>query len=127
MSTRTAWVLSDPVTSTTYSLPINPNQGGTPTYRKNIMYTNTSAPGGKVLMFEGREEAKTLSVSGSILEQSLLDQLVVWYNKRNPIELTDDLGRIFRVYITSFAPTRIRSGTRPYYHEYQMEMTILDW
>ncbi len=125
--TRTAWELSDSVTATTYELPVNPNQGGTPSYSKNIQYRNTAGPGGKVLMFEGREEAKTIQVSGSILEQTLLDQLVVWYNKRNAIELTDDLGRIFRVYITSFSPTRIRRGTRPYYHEYQMEMTILDW
>lgn len=125
--TRIAWVLSDPVTATTYDLPINPSSGGTPGYKKNIQYQNTAAPGGKVLMFEGREDAKTISVSGSILEQTLLDQLVVWYNKRNPIELTDDLGRIFRVYITAFNPTRVRRATRPYFHEYQMELTILDW
>lgn len=124
---RIAWVLSDPITSTTYELPINPDSGGTPARRKNFSYQNTAAPDGKVLMFEGREAPKTISVSGVILTEAHLDGLITWYNKRNAIELTDDLGRVYRVYITGLSPSRERRGTRPWFHTYSMEMTILDW
>lgn len=124
---RIAWTLTDPVTAATYDLEINPNQGGTPSYNKNIQYQATAAPDGKVLMFEGRDEPKTMSVSGVILSQTLLDALVTWYEKRYAIEVEDDLGRTFKIYITSFQPQREFSVSHPWRHSYTLEYTILDW
>jgi len=124
---RIAWVLTDPVTLDTYDLPINPNQGGTPSYRKSITYRNTAAPDGKVLMFEGRDEPQNMSVSGVILSEELLNALVTWYQKRYAVTVEDDLGRTFSIYITSFDPQRERSVSHPWRHSYTLEYTILDW
>ena len=124
---RTAWTLTDPVTLDTYDLTINPNQGGTPSYRKTISFQNTAAPDGKVLMFEGRDEPQQMSVSGVILDEALLNALVTWYEKRYAVTVEDDLGRTFNIYITSFDPKRERSVSHPWRHSYTLEYTILDW
>lgn len=125
--TRTAWTFTDPVTMDTWDMEINPNQGGTPSYRKNITYRNPTAPDGKLLMFEGRDEPQQMRVDGVILTQALLDNLVVWYNKRYAVEVQDDLGRTFNIYITALEPSRERKRSHPYYHTYTLEYTILDW
>jgi hypothetical protein len=124
---RIAWVFTDLVTAETYSLPINPNDGGSPSYKKNIVYQNTAAPDGNVLMFEGRDDPKTSSFKGVLLTEDQYNTFVEWFEKRHQIQITDDLGRTFVCYITSFDPTRRRSAIHPWKHEYTCEYTIIDW
>jgi len=124
---RITWTFTDPVTTDTYDWEINPNQGGTPSYRKSISFRSTAAPDGKILMFEGRDEPQQMSVSGTILSQSLLDAFVVWFQKRYAVTVLDDLGRTFKIYITAFEPKRERSNSHAYKHTYTLEYTILDW
>lgn len=121
------WIFTDPVTLDTYTVPINPNDDGTPSSNKTINYSNTSGPNGNVLMFEGRDQVKEIQISGVILEQAHLDALQSWHDKRYQVTVTDDLGRTFSIYITSFVPKRIRVASNVWKHEYTMTYTILDW
>lgn len=121
------WTFYDPVDAETYELELNPNSGGSPTYKKTMTYANTSAPNGKTVVFEGQDEARMLEWSGAILTQTHYDKYVEWWEKRRQIQVTDDLGRQFWVYIVSFTPKRGRSYQHPWKHDFDVSAVILDW
>lgn len=121
------WKFTDPVDMSEYTFDINPNQGGSPTWKKSIEYQKTAAPDGKVLMFEGQDDPQELTFSGVILEQAQYDAMILWFTKRHAILMTDDLGREFPIYITGFNPTRERAVHYPWKHSYEVNYTILDW
>lgn len=121
------WTVYDPVTAVTWTFPINPHAGGTPSRRKRIDSQNTSAPGGKTLLFEGQDEVQEISCDGTILDQALHDALVAWWEKRYQVQLTDDLGRVMWVYLKTFEPKRARNAERPWKHQYTITAVILDW
>jgi hypothetical protein len=121
------WTFYDPVDLETYTLHLNPREGGNPQHRKRINYQNTSAPGGMTLIFEGQDEVRELTWDGVILEQAHYDALYAWWDKRRQILLTDDLGRQYWIYIISFEPKRVRAAHHPNKHEYSMKALILDW
>jgi hypothetical protein len=91
-------------------MEINPNQGGTPSYRKSITYRSTAAPDGKVLMFEGRDEPQQMRVDGVILNQALLDTIVTWWQKRYAVEVLDDLAPLLSRSVRE--ATLMSGGTR---------------
>ena len=121
------WIFDDPVTLASYTVPVNPNRGGTPTFNKNLQFTNTAGPNGNVLVFEGRDEVKQMQVSGTILDQAHLDTLQAWAEKRYQLQVTDDLGRVFNIYITGFDAHSVRARSHPYQHEYTLTYIIVDW
>lgn len=121
------WTFYDPIEVETYTFEINPNEGGSPSYKKTVGNQSTSAPDGKTLLFEGQDEVQTLQWSGVILTQAHYDKYVEWWQKRRQIRLTDDLGRQYWIYLTSFEPTRRRAATRPWKHDFNATATILDW
>lgn len=121
------WTFEDPVAAETWTFNINPREGGSPSYAKTVGYQNTTAPGGRVLIYEGQDQVQTLEWSGAILEQEHYDKYVEWWRKRRQIKLTDDLGRQYWIYITSFKPARKRSRDRRWRHDYTVSATILDW
>jgi hypothetical protein len=123
---RTPWTLYDYVTAETYDLEINPNEGGSPSYEKTWNVASTSAPDGKVVIFEGRDAPKRVSVSGVLLTEDLYNAFVSWYDKRNLLRLTDDLGREFDIYIERFSPTRVRSVSHPWRHNYELSYIIVE-
>lgn len=123
----TKWLIEDPAAADTYSFNINPSEGGSPGYQKNITEENTTAPNGKTLLWEGLDEPQTLEFEGTILEQVQYDAFVDWFQKRRQVRLTDDLGRVYWVYITSFQPKRERAFHYPWKHSYTMTCTILSW
>lgn len=121
------WIFTDPTLATSYSFDVNPKEGGSPQYKKNIAIQNTLAPGGKTLLYEGADEVQNLEFSGIIREQSQYDAMVLWFNKRHQIQVQDDLGRTYMVYITEFSPKRERSIQRHWKHSYTVRAIILDW
>lgn len=121
------WIFLDLTDSTTATFEINPNDGGSPTYEKNVTSTSTLAPGGKTLLSEGSEKQKEISFSGIVLNSTMYDFMVTWFTKKHQIRLTDDLGRVMMIYITKFEPKRIRRASHPYYHTYTVTAQILDW
>ncbi len=123
------WEFFDPVLSSTYVFDVNPNDGGSPSYEKTITQESTSAPDGKPLIFEGQDQVNRLEWSGVILTQAHYDAYVTWWQKRRQIKLTDDYGRQFWIYLTSFKPTRRITGQRtyPWRHDFNVTAVILDW
>lgn len=122
---RIPWVLFDPIANETLSLPINPNSGGSPARRKTLSTRTTTA--GQALYFEGADEPRTFSVQGVILTQDHYEDLDRWVDeKHHQIRVTDDLGRVFWVYLVSFEPERVRKPFNPWYHTYTLQYTELD-
>lgn len=121
------WTFYDPLIPVTYTFEISPNDGGTPSRKKGITYQNTAAPDGKTLIFQGRDDAMTMSFSGTLLSEAQLDAFNTWYDKQHQIRVTDDLSRQFWIFITEFDPKRAFSVSHPWKHTYQVTATILDW
>lgn len=121
------WTFYDPGTDETWQVPLNPSDGGSPGYKRNFTYQNTSAPDGKTLVFEGRADPQTLEFSGTLLTEAHLATFVEWWEKRNQILITDDLFRQFWVVIEEFSPKRKRAIHYPWRHEYTVKATIVDW
>lgn len=121
------WTFSDPTASEIYTLLVNPDAGGSPQYKKNLFYQSTSAPGGKTLVFEGQDEVQEIEFSGTLIDESQLDNFVLWFDKRRQIMITDDLDREFWVYIKSFEPTRVRNVSHPFKHTWKVSAVVLDW
>jgi hypothetical protein len=127
MPVRVPWHFTDPITAEVWTLPVNPAEGGTPKRNKRVDFQSTTAPDGKTIMFEGRDEVRTIELSGTILDQDQLETFQDWYDKRYQIQIEDDLGRTFWVYITSFEADRAWSVNHHWRHRYRMSMTVLDW
>lgn len=121
------WTLYDPVLLETYTMQINPNDGGSRQYKKNVNYQNTSAQDGNTLVFEGRDEPFQLEWSGVILEEQHLDDLISWFSRRRQVKLTDDLGRESWVYLTELAPKRTKAASHPWKHTYSMKAIVVNW
>lgn len=119
------WKFFDGVTEVEF--PINPSEGGSPQYEKNFVFEDTSAPEGKTLVFEGRDSPKPLNFSGVILTEAHYDFMIEWWDKRNQVRITDDLGREFWVIIKSFRPKRERAHSYPWKHSFDVEAVIVDW
>lgn len=121
------WKFEDFIADDEYTFQINPNKGGSPELKKNIIQRNTTAPDGKTILFEGREEPQSMTFSGTLRDQAQLDDLQSWYQRSNQIRLTDDLGRSYSIYITGLTTTRIRAAQAPWKHEWEMTAVIVDW
>jgi hypothetical protein len=121
------WTFEDPNTDELYTFEINPNDDGLPGYRKNFSHQSTSAPDGKVLLFEGREEPRRGSFAGVTLSQAQHEAFIQWYEKRNQIIVTDDLGRSFTIVIESYEPKRRWARSHNWRHDYTMSYIVVEW
>lgn len=120
------WTFYDPNTTVTNTYSVNPNAGGTPELKKQTTSQRTTA-GAKVIYFEGNTVPHTLQWSGTLLDEDQLDMFQEWFDKRHQILLTDDLGREYYIYITSFQIQRERARQHLWKHSYTMSASILDW
>lgn len=111
----------------TYTFEINPDTGGSPAYAKTITSQSTLAPNGKTLVFEGTDQVPKFEFSGTILTEAHFNAFLEWWDKRRQIQVTDDLGRQFWIYLETFTPTRVRAVQHPWKHSYQVSAVILDW
>lgn len=119
------WTFHDPQTDDTYTFAINPNEDGSPQYTKSLGTQKTAAPDGGLLLYEGRDDAQTPQFTGVVLYRLQYDAMIEWFNKRYPIEMTDDLGRVITIYITSFEPKRVRNVSHPWKHTYSVKFVVL--
>lgn len=123
--TVTRWTFTDPTDSTTYTFEINPESGGSPEYDKTLTTENTTAPGGAVLIYEGADPPLISSFDGKILSLAHYQALLLWWRKRWPVVMTDDLGRSQTIYIKKFSPKRRRAASHQYLHDFSLEYVVL--
>jgi hypothetical protein len=111
----------------TYTVAINPNEGGSPTVEKTLAITSNTGPNRGAIVQEGQSSPPQMQFSGVILVQEHFEALEAWFDRRILIEITDDLGRKFRGVFSGWAPQRIRRAFNPWYHQYQATFTILGY
>lgn len=121
------WRFEDPVTAEVHTFSINPSEGGSPSFAKTFMTESTSAPDGKTLVMEGRDQVQRLSFSGTLLTEDDYNTFVEWFSKRRQIKITDDLSREYMVVFEAFTPNRQRAASRPWKHSYSVSAIIVDW
>jgi hypothetical protein len=121
------WVFEDLVTLESWTMDVNPRDGGAPQYQKNVSYQATAGEDGKTLAFEGRDSPLTSEFSGVVLTETMYNTFLTWYQKRHQVQITDDLDRVFMIYITGFNPKRKWSTTHPWRHDYTCTYTVIDW
>lgn len=119
------WVFTDSVVPETYTFEVNPNEGGSPTRKKNITGQPTTAEDGTAVLYEGQDPRPTTTFSGTILTEAQYDAMIAWFNKRYPITVDDDLGRTMTIYITGFDPKRAQRRSHPWRHTYTVDVVIL--
>lgn len=124
---RIAWRWEDPTEGTVEFMSINPNEGASPSFKKTLTKETTTAPGGQgsLLIYEGADEPSEFAFSGVLLFQEQYEFLQIAWSKRHLVLLTDDLGRIFTLYLESFTPRRVRSKTYPWRHTFDATAVIV--
>lgn len=122
---RIGWIFEDPVESTTLVMEVNPNSGASPDFKKTITKKVTTAPGGRVLLFEGNDPPQQFDFSGVILTEGQYNFLYNAWSKRHLLRITDDLLRTFEVYFESFSPKRKVSATNRWRHDYSASTVIV--
>jgi hypothetical protein len=122
------WVFNDyrsqGLSPYTYTVAINPNEGGSPTVQKNMTALSNVGPSRGAILQEGQSSAPELTFSGVILTQAHYEALEYWFDKRIAIEITDDLGRKFRGVFSRWEPSRTRRAFNPWYHTYSAGFTV---
>ncbi len=119
------WKFYDPKVGETYVFEINPDTGGSPTYGKRVVKQSTLGPGRSTLIVEGAPPATNIDFSGVTLSKTQLDAFVNWFNRRRAVQLTDDLGRQWMVYIKSVEAERKRNVTEQYEHHYKISTVVV--
>lgn len=123
------WEIYDPDLDETWVFPMNPKSGALPDRQKNITEQALAAPDapGKVLLFEGADSPSKLAWDGTILTEAFYNSMLDWFDKRRQVQLTDDLGHTWWVYLTKFTPTRINKHNYPWAMSYNVECILIDW
>jgi hypothetical protein len=124
------WKLYDPEEDQYFSFEYNPSKDdGSFALNKSTAYQvnagsyrdNSNRDNIANIIFESHKEVKKFSFSGNIYNKDEFDRLELWFSKKYDLILTDDLNRNFRIYVSSFSPSRIRSRQFPYKHSYTVK------
>lgn len=121
------WTFTDDSVGDTYVMEVNPNQGGTMRIKKTLTESRPPGPNAPVIMFEGRDEPQTSTISGIALTRNQVVALETWDDKKVQIKITDDLGRDTWVRLGGLALTRAPSRRYPWRHRFQIQVSELDW
>lgn len=125
MTTR--WVLLDTVTAATWTMPLNPDSMSSPFPRRNLKFSHGWRADQRVRAFSGAREPIEWEWSGVIRSKSHYDSLVEWAEKSVAVDVTDHLGRTFRVFLTEFNPLDRRPTPRVEWRlRYTMKALILE-
>lgn len=126
MTTR--WVLNDPATSETYVFPFNPNQMTSP-HRPDSSKYFTASPvpmaqsnvGSYAPVLQGKRDPYEWSFSGVIRDKEQHDAMLRWFTKKTLVDLTDHLGRTWRVRFTALTLDERKPTPRhPWRFDYTM-------
>lgn len=118
------WKLVDLESSETYEFNISPSQESID-WNKATIYENTLGPQRRTLIVEEQPDLQELRLEGTLLTQEQYETLLDWYERRHQINVVDDLGRIFTVYLREFSPKRERKASEPWFHTYTINAVIV--
>lgn len=126
MTTR--WVLSDPATAETWTMPINPDSMTSPWQGKTLKNASANRAG----LHRPRTFMSTPSTpvtwewSGVIRSKQHHDDLLYWAQKDYEVQVTDHLGRTWEVAMNQFIPEdRKPMANVPWRLRYTMKVFIL--
>ena len=122
------WIFTDPVLSTTYTVPINPDSMATlsPSHQRAALAGGASESRMRVLQAYRKMNAPfDWAFSGRISSQTHYDNLLLWQQKDNPITITIHDGRVYSVILREFKPIDKRSKN-PTRWTYEMTATVLE-
>lgn len=117
------WTLTDPVTSDTWTMPINPDAMTSPHRGRELTHARGNKSGlQRARSFMRPPQPVEWQWEGVIRSQEHYDELLLWASKSYPIHVTDHLNRTWLVVIRKFAPTERRpTATVPVRMRYAME------
>lgn len=121
------WTLHDTVTDEVWEMPINPDSMTSPEPERVLKfgqgYRQNST---RLRTIESPSDAREWSWSGAIRTKAHHDTLFDWASRHVPVEVTDHLGRTYRVVITQFDVTeRQPTKSTPWRPRYQMTVRIM--
>lgn len=116
----TKWVFFDPVSLDTQTFEINPSDGDAVPRSKNVTTQSRRAPGGNTVVVMNSQGLREFTNSGTILTEAQYGMFTDWFSKPNVIQITDDLGRTYSIYITKFEPKREWHPNDPWFHTYTL-------
>lgn len=126
MTTR--WILSDPDTGDSWTMPINPDSALPVSTEIRAYSTASSNRDGHTRVFAGKPRDNDWGWSGVIRTKAHYDQLLAWSERDTAITVTDHLGRTLRVFITKFDPTdRPPTGRVNWRLRYSISCKLLHW
>jgi hypothetical protein len=121
------WTLTDNSTgsSQTMTFTVNPNSATYPGRHATLTQNVSLAPAGGVILFQGRDQTRTMTFSGVVITEAFYNLLNTWMDKWYPLILTDDQGSEFDVIIESWEWTRVRRALRPWRFDYEARLLVI--
>jgi hypothetical protein len=123
------WVLAEPATGQTVTLPINPNQMSTPTTPRPVQYASghRAADVEQMRAFASAPSNPTRwTFHGVISTKEHYDLLLTWAQKSSVLHVTDHLQRTFEIIIARYDPVeRLPTATKSWRADYTMECLLL--
>lgn len=118
------WTLWDPNINQTFTFHLNPSEGGDFGIDKNFGWTETLAPDGDPIFYQGQNNPQETSVKGVFLSLEQRNNMMAWAGKNTQLKLTNDLGEEMWIYIRKLTPRRKHVVSRPYKADYDMTYVI---
>ena len=121
------WTLTDNSTGTPEVLTFdwNPDSFNPPGRQGTTQNSLTTAPNGQLIVFQGRDQARTARFSGKVGTQSFFTSLDTWKDKWYPLVLTDDQGQTWDIVIQQWTWERIRRANNQWRYNYTAEVLVL--
>ncbi len=118
-----AWTLTDNSTGSpvVFSFPINPNDFKPPGRVATIVSEIGTAPGGSVVLFQGRDQNRKGSMSGLVNTETFYTNLTIEVDKPYPLTLTDDQSTTWDILIVGVNWTRLRRATNQWRYDYTID------
>ena len=125
---RVAWIFQDTSPGgDTYNLPVNPSEHKPPPISKTYNEFGPTDPDANTVLIRGRGEVPKGSGSGALFTQAQYDALTTWAQNLNQIKMTDHLGVIRYIIITSLQMIPERALNHQWFHRWTFEYTEVNW
>lgn len=120
----TRWTFTDLVDATELVFERNPEDGGEPGIKRNVV-VQTSGPTHQPIIVEAGTTDQDISLKGVLLSTAERDTILVFVNKERPVLWTNDVGDQRMIYIDEFTPTRKKRVSHTYIADYTLHALVL--